>query len=70
MMKKLKEEEKKEERNPERKAENKNEYIISSKSFFPSVPKIFFYEKPFYPDAIISEEVKISTSVFHPPSIA
>lgn len=69
MMKKLKEEQKKEERNPERKAENKNEYIVSSKSFFPSVPRIFFYEKLSYPELTVSREVKISATVFHPPSI-
>ncbi len=37
MMKKLKQEEKKDEQNPERKGENKNEYVLSSKSFYPEL---------------------------------
>lgn len=68
MMKKLKEQEKKDAQNPDRKAENKNENILSSKSFFINELATFIpqQEKEF-PRLPVAKEIKIARSIFHPP---
>ena len=43
MMKKLQQEEKKDQENPDRKAENKNEIVLSSKSFAPFLPALSYF---------------------------
>jgi len=69
MMKKLQEEEKKDQENPERKSENKNEVILSTKSFFATVPTRFLINsklKKLLPtsDGYATDR---SLDVFHPP---
>ncbi len=69
MMKKLQQEEKKDQENPERKAENKNEIVLSTKSFFATVPaqysinskskKLLPYSK--------GKSIDRSFDIFHPP---
>ena len=70
MMKRLRQEEKKDEQSPERKGENKNETVISSKSFFASLSpvelkvtkqKFFIFRN--------GKEKKMPRFVFHPPSV-
>lgn len=69
MMKKLQQEEKKDQENPERKAENKNEIVLSSKSFFTTVPYYSKYSiKKLYPALQSPKETDRSFEVFHPPS--
>jgi len=69
MMKKLQHEEKKDQENPERKSENKNESVLSTKSFFATIPTQYLID---------SKSKKISPSsdgksidrcfdIFHPP---
>jgi hypothetical protein len=70
MMKKIKQEEKKDQENPERKAENKNEIVLSSKSFAPLLPKLSYLEittKLQYPQAENGYSFNPSNSIFHPP---
>ena len=72
MMKKLQQEEKKDQENPERKAENKNEIVLSSKSFAPSVTKYSSIEtilKLQYPKIAISYSYNCTNSIFHPPKV-
>ena len=72
MMKKLQQEEKKDQENPERKAENKNEIVLSSKSFAPSVPKYSSIEitsKLQYPKFANSYSYNCTSSIFHPPKV-
>lgn len=68
MMKKLKEEEKKDEQAPDRKAENKNELVLSSKSFYPvlnfGIQLLKIYSLSIHP----AKAVKMPRSFFHPPS--
>ena len=69
MMKKLQQEEKKDQENPERKAENKNEIILSSKSFYAAVPNYsIHFIKRLYPTLQSPKETDRSFEVFHPPS--
>ena len=69
MMKKLQEQEKKDQENPERKSENKNELVLSSKSFFSNLPyKITRFVKKIYPTLHCPKETYRSFEVFHPPS--
>lgn len=68
MMKKLKEQEKKDAQNPDRKNENKNENILSSKSFFTNDLATFSpIEKKEFPRLPVAKEIKIARSIFHPP---
>lgn len=69
MMKKLQEEEKKDQENQERKSENKNGVVLSSKSFFTSVPNYSIqFIKRLYPTLQSPKETDRSFEVFHPPS--
>ncbi|MFT3979304.1 MAG: hypothetical protein QM687_02465 [Ferruginibacter sp.] len=70
MMKKLKEEEKKEQQNPERKAENKNEIVLSSRSFFPVLSPANNIVSPVFTGYTTARETKMPRNIFHPPSIA
>jgi hypothetical protein len=68
MMKKLQEEEKKDQENQERKSENKNEVVLSSKSFFISDPNYSIrFIKRLYPTLQSPKETDCSFEVFHPP---
>jgi hypothetical protein len=66
LAKKIKQEEQKDRENPERKLENKNE-VLSSKSFFISVPSLSSCTLSVY--ALFSDKSTIghSLAVFHPP---
>ncbi|MES1218257.1 MAG: hypothetical protein ABUT20_22315 [Bacteroidota bacterium] len=69
MMKKLQEQEKKDQENQERKSENKNEILLSSKSFFATVPVLHLIEnnsiKTF--SALCGKSIDRSLDIFHPP---
>ena len=69
MMKKLQQEEKKDQENPERKSENKNEIILSTKSFFSSVPTQYLIESKSKKLLASSDGKSIDRSfaIFHPP---
>jgi hypothetical protein len=69
LMKKLQKEEKKDQQNPERKAENKNE-VISTKSYFATAtnPELIAQESITHLLFSDNREIKISYSIFHPPS--
>lgn len=69
MMKKLKQEEKKDQENPERKSENKNEVLLSSKSFFASLVIPALQLKPIkkYPGTFNAISTDRSLDIFHPP---
>lgn len=67
MMKKLKQEEKKDEQNPERKAENKNEIILSSKSFYPTLKFSVSELKVNFPLMASGKEIKMPRSLLRPP---
>lgn len=70
MMKKLQQEEKKDQENPERKAENKNEIVLSSKSFAPFLPALCYLEistKLQYPKADYGYTLDRTNSIFRPP---
>ena len=72
MMKKLQQEEKKDQENPDRKADNKNEIVLSSKSFAPTLPKFSSIEiitKPQYPNIANSYTYNSTNSIFHPPKV-
>jgi hypothetical protein len=71
MMKKLQQEEKKDQENPERKAENKNEILLSSKSFFATVVRVYkiAVNKPLFPRFENDYAYSPSHSVFHPPKV-
>jgi hypothetical protein len=69
LMKKLRQEEKKNEENPERKSENKNEIILSTKSFFATVPVHHLIQtksKQLLP-ASDGKSMDRSFAIFHPP---
>ena len=69
MMKKLKDEEKKEAQNTDRKSENKNENILSSKSFYTSQLNLNSENRKIYsPIFNTGGEIKMPRSHFHPPS--
>lgn len=69
MMKKLKQEEKKDQENPDRKNENKNEVLLSSKSFFASLvlPSLQLQPEIKYPGQSNSISIDRSLDIFHPP---
>lgn len=69
MMKKLKQEEKKDQENPERKSENKNEVLLSSKSFFASLILPALQVKPIkkYHEIFNAISTDRSLDIFHPP---
>jgi hypothetical protein len=69
MMKKLQQEEKKDQENPERKSENKTEIILSTKSFFATVPTQCFIisnSKKLLPSSD-GKSIDRSFDIFHPP---
>jgi hypothetical protein len=70
MMKKLQQEEKKDQENPDRKAENKNEIVLSSKSFAPYLPVLSILEistKLQYPKTDNDYSLDRSNFIFRPP---
>lgn len=67
MMKKLKQEEKKDEQNPERKAENKNEILLSSKSFFQVIIFTTSEHQNSFPLFNTGHEIKMPRSLLRPP---
>lgn len=68
MMKKIKEEEKKEKQNPDRKAENKNEVLLSSKTFYPEIIALASTQKIKYTVVQTTDILhKMPRSVFRPP---
>jgi hypothetical protein len=67
MMKKLKQEEKKEAQNPERKAENKDDLVLSSRSFYPSLNFDISLQKIHFPMITTGKEIKIPRSLLRPP---
>lgn len=67
MMKKLKQEEKKDEQNPERKTENKNEIILSSKSFYPFLKFTVSEQEIDFPSITEGKEIKMPRSLLRPP---
>ncbi|MFT3681227.1 MAG: hypothetical protein QM791_13205 [Ferruginibacter sp.] len=67
MMKKLKQEEKKDEQSPERKAEHKNEYVLSSKSFYPVIAFNTKELKQSFSLFNTGSEVKMPRSLLRPP---
>lgn len=69
MMKKLEEEERKDAQNAERKSENKNENIVSSKSFFITTTSLSIQQLVIaYPYLNAGKEIKMPRSCFHPPT--
>lgn len=71
MMKKLQQEEKKDQGNPDRKGENKNEIILSSKSFLAIVNRIFKVSvaKKLHPQTSDGYAYNFANSIFHPPKV-
>jgi hypothetical protein len=67
MMKKLKQEEKKDEQNPERKAENKNEVVLSSKSFYPTLKFTISSQEINFPSITLGKANKMPRSLLRPP---
>jgi hypothetical protein len=69
MMKKLQQEEKKDQENPERKSENKNEIILSTKSFFATVSTQYLIDSKSKKQLPSSDGKSINRSfdIFHPP---
>jgi len=71
MMKKLQQEEKKDQENPERKSENKNEVVLSTKSFFATIPTQYLIEsisKNLLPSSD-GKSIDRSFDIFHPPQV-
>ena len=68
MLKKIRSEEKKDQENPERRAENKNELVLSSKSFYPSVKNLTTGPAQFITAVSIGILSSMPHSVFHPPT--
>jgi len=67
--KKIQQEDRKDQENPERKAENKNELVLSSKSFFAnaaSLAQIAFNTKNITPLSI-GNSIDRHFDIFHPP---
>ena len=71
MMKKLQQEEKKDQENPERKSENKNESVLSSKSFFAIVNRTYktAIEKQLFPQISDGYAYNCTNTIFHPPKM-
>lgn len=71
MMKKLQQEEKKDQENPERKAENKNEIILSSKSFYAVVNANYKVAiiKQVFPQITDDYSYNCTSTIFHPPKV-
>jgi hypothetical protein len=71
MMKKLEQEEKKDQENPERKAENKNEILLSSKSFYATVDNTYKIAivKQRFPQIENIYSYNCTNSIFHPPQV-
>ncbi|NCI52015.1 hypothetical protein GWC95_18975 [Sediminibacterium roseum] len=69
MMKKLKAQEQKDQQNPERRSDNKNEVVLSSKSFYLSVDFIVAEHILLHSVYQPGKESKMPRSVFHPPSV-
>lgn len=67
MMIKLQQEEKKDNQNPERKAENKNELVLSSKSFSPALYWHVSLQKKTYPSIATGKATKMPRSILRPP---
>jgi len=67
MMKKLKQEEQKDQQNPDRKAEHKNEILLSSKSFFPTVNFATSIQEHNFPLFNIGHAVKMPRMLLRPP---
>jgi hypothetical protein len=67
MMKKLKEEEKKDQQNPERKSENKNEFVLSSRSFYPALEFGISLHKISFPSIVAGKTIKMPRSLLRPP---
>ena len=69
MMKKLQQEEKKDQENQERKSDNKNEIILSTKSFFATVPTQYLIDSKSNKLLPCSDNKSIDRSfdIFHPP---
>ena len=69
MMKKLQEEERKDAQNAERKSENKNENILSSRSFFITTTGFSPKQQVIsYPYLTAGKEIKMPRYCFHPPT--
>lgn len=71
MMKKLQQEEKKDQENPERKSENKNEIVLSTKSFFATISRAYKQRiaKKLYPQIADNYAYNPAYSIFHPPKV-
>ncbi|MFN3667604.1 MAG: hypothetical protein ACK4S0_15685 [Sediminibacterium sp.] len=69
MMKQLKAEEKKDQQNPERRLDNKNEVVLSSKSFYPSLTKLTKLGSTYFDYYQPGKFSGIAQSVFHPPTV-
>lgn len=71
MMKKIQEEEKKDAENAERKSENKNEVILSSKSFFANADMILSKTLIIttYATFSFSNTIDRAYGIFHPPQV-
>ena len=55
----------------DKRGENKNEIVLSSKSFFATIPPIASHELNIqYPHYSEDQEIRMPRSVFHPPSEA
>lgn len=69
LRKKLLQEEK-DKQNPDKRAENKNEVVLSAKSFFTTVTPITAYAVSIqYPSYSEDREIKMPRSIFHPPGV-
>ncbi len=66
LMKKLKQEENKDKQNPDRRSDNKDE-VLSSKSFFTTLPFTEFVFQTVYPTITATKTVKMPRAFFHPP---
>ncbi len=70
LRKKLQQEENEEKQNPDQRGDNKNETVLSSKSFFATVPLVKLYEHIIdYPEFSFDKEIKMPRSFFHPPGV-
>lgn len=67
MMKMIAQEEKKDQQNPERKAENKNELVLSSKSFYPSLRLSGAVQKHYFLPVASGSVLHMPRALFHPP---
>ncbi|CAN5524093.1 hypothetical protein BH11BAC3_BH11BAC3_37350 [soil metagenome] len=67
MMKKIKQEQKKDQQNPDRRGENKNEIIISSKSFYPTLVFPFTQIQTAYSTIASGKEITMPRTLLRPP---